>query len=114
MKLTRTLNAALWLTSAVCVTLTVGAAWAAPSATLAPRVQTYLEQHCLKCHGAEAKKDDFRIDTLSAKVGFEDTPQWLEIMEQINSGEMPPEEVKQRPMAEESAQVVEWIAARMK
>ena len=85
MKPTRAFNAALRLTSAVCVALTVGAASAAPSASLAPKVQTYLEQHCLKCHGADAAKDDFRIDTLSAKVGFEDKPQWLEIMERINS-----------------------------
>jgi hypothetical protein len=69
------------------------------AATLDPKVQAYFVQHCLKCHGAEAKKDDFRIDTLSPKVGFESTPQWLEIMERINSGEMPPKEVKKRPTA---------------
>ena len=95
-------------------TLLAGAACAEPSAALEPKVQGYFQQHCLKCHNAEVQKGDFRIDTLSPKVGFENTPQWLEIMERINSGEMPPKKEKKRPKAEESAQVVEWIAARMK
>ena len=78
------------------------------------KVQAYFAAHCLKCHGAEAAKGDFRIDTLSPLVGTENTPQWLEIMERINSGEMPPKKVQKRPSADESAGVVAWIAAKMK
>ena len=81
---------------------------------LEPMVQTYFETHCVDCHGPEKQKAEFRIDTLSTKVGFENTPQWLEIMERINTGEMPPKKEKVRPSAEESAKVVEWLAARMK
>ena len=91
-----------------------GVAAVAPVAALDPTVATYFDQHCLKCHDAEVQKGDFRIDTLSPKVGHENNPQWLEIMERINSGEMPPKKEKKRPKAEESAQVVEWIAARLK
>ncbi len=91
-----------------------GAGKAAPAATLDPKVQTYFEEHCLKCHDADVQKGDFRMDTLSPKVGFENTPQWLEIMERINSGEMPPKKEKKRPEATASAQVVEWIAHKMK
>ncbi len=86
----------------------------APAATLDPAVTTYFEQHCNKCHDAEVQKGEFRLDTLSSKVGFENTPQWLEIMERINSGEMPPKKEKKRPAAADSAKVVEWIAAKMK
>ena len=114
MKLTGTLNAALRLTWMVCVALNAEVAWTAPAVALDPKVRSYFQQHCLKCHDAKVQKGDFRIDTLSPKVGLENTPQWLEIMERINSREMPPKEVKKRPTAEESAQVVEWIAARMK
>ena len=67
------------------------------------KVAAYFEQHCVDCHGPEKQKGDFRIDTLSPKVGFENTPQWLEVMARINSGEMPPKKVKMRPAAEESA-----------
>ena len=73
MKLTRTFNTVLRLPWMVCVALTAGAAWAAPSAALDPKVRVYSQQHCLKCHDADAEKGDFRIDNLSPKVGFEDT-----------------------------------------
>ena len=91
-----------------------GHSGAAEPGGLEPKVQAYLEKHCVNCHGAEKQKGDFRIDTLSVKVGYENTPQWLEVMERINSGEMPPKKEKVRPSAEESAHTVEWIAARMK
>lgn len=83
-------------------------------AELDPTVHAFLEAHCIRCHDEDSEKGDFRVDNLSPKVGFENTPQWLEIMERINSGEMPPKKEKSQPKAEESALVVEWIAARMK
>lgn len=81
---------------------------------LDPKVQAYVKAHCISCHSANSAKSDFRIDTLSAKVGFEDSPQWREVMERITTGEMPPKSQKNRPSAEESAFVVEWLSARMK
>ncbi len=87
--------------SAVVILLTAASsAWAAGIEGLEPKVRTYIEAHCLKCHDAETEKGDFRIDTLSSKVGREDTPKWLEVMK--------------RPGAEETASVVEWLSARMK
>ena len=86
----------------------------AVAAELDPKVQSYFEAHCLKCHDADDAKGDFRIDTLSKKVGMKNTPQWIEIMERINSGEMPPKKVKTRPTADESAAVVAWISLKMK
>ncbi len=73
MKLTRTFNTALRLPWMVCVALTAGAAWAAPSPAPDPTVRAYFQQHGLKCHDADLEKGDFRIDNLSPKVGFEDT-----------------------------------------
>src|SRR5437879_1860683 len=72
-------------------------------------VQPFPQENCDRCHGVDEQKGDFRVDTLSQKVGYENTPQWIEIMERINSGEMPPKKEKKRPTAEESAKVVEWI-----
>lgn len=97
----------------------VPASNAAPSASvplagLQPELRTYLETHCLKCHDADTDKGDFRIDNLSPKIGFEDSPQWLEIMERINSGEMPPKKEKVKPTADESGKFVARLAARMK
>lgn len=81
---------------------------------LDPKMEAFLENHCMKCHDEDSEKGDFRLDNLSPKVGFEDTPQWVEIMERINSGEMPPEDEKKQPTAENRAEIVEWIATQLK
>ncbi len=94
--------------------LTLVSSMNAADVVLDPRVSTYFEEHCNKCHDADVQKGDFRLDTLSPKVGFENTPQWIEIMERINSGEMPPKKTKKRPAAADSAKVVEWISTKMK
>lgn len=91
----------------------VGSAVAAEPA-LDAKVKAFLDAHCLSCHGPKVAKSEFRVDTLSPKVGFENTPQWLEIMERVTSGQMPPKSVKNRPTAEESTRVVEWLSTRMK
>lgn len=77
-------------------------------------LQPYLTKHCIRCHNAKTQEGEFRFDALSKDVGVEDVPLWAEVMERINSGEMPPDDVKDRPSADESAAIVEWIAARMK
>jgi len=78
------------------------------------KVRAYFQTHCLDCHNAKSEVSDFHLDALSGNVGFENTPQWLEIMERISSGEMPPEDRENRPSADESASIVEWLADRMK
>lgn len=103
-----------WFSVMLLASAAQAAVQSAPSAGLDPKLNSYLEQHCYDCHDATTQKGDFRIDTLSSKIGFENTPQWLEIMERINSGEMPPKKVKVRPTGEESGAVVDFIAARMK
>lgn len=73
----------------------------------------YLRTHCIDCHGPTTQESEFRIDNLSRDVGRENTPQWAEIMQRITSGEMPPEDVDNRPSAEESSKIVEWLSARI-
>lgn len=90
------------------------AAQAVPADGLDPQVTAFFEEHCYDCHDATTQKGDFRMDNLSMHVGIEDTPQWLEIMERISAGEMPPKKAKNRPKAHDSAKIVEWIATKMK
>ncbi len=74
----------------------------------------FLETHCLRCHGPEKEKGDLRIDQLSRdfKLGA-DTHHWAEMMEQVNSGEMPPKKEKQ-PSQAEIAAFVTSLDARIK
>jgi mono/diheme cytochrome c family protein len=109
------------LAVAFLLALAVAAAGFAPAAQAATSpdefdrtLLPYLQTNCFRCHNAERQEAEFRVDTLSKNVGTESNPQWLEVMERINSGEMPPETEAKRPTAAESAKAVEWIAAWMK
>ncbi len=96
------------------ILILASAAQAAPNVGLDPNVKIFFEEHCYDCHDSTTQKGDFRIDNLSTDVGIENTPQWLEIMERISSGEMPPKKAKNRPKAHDSARIVEWLAGKMK
>ena len=76
--------------------------------------EAFLETHCIRCHGPEKEKGDLRIDRLSRdfKLGA-DTHHWAEMMEQVNSGEMPPKKEK-RPTQDEMAAFVTSLDSRIK
>src|SRR5258708_39184723 len=68
----------------------------------------FFAQHCSKCHGEKKKKGDLRVDTLpmdfnSPKI----MGNWEEIMNRVNSGDMPPED-EDRPKPEDIARIAEW------
>ena len=96
----------------MCLLLNSGIASAQSS--FEKEIQPYLKTYCIRCHNAEKQEGDFRIDRLSPEVGMKDSSHWAEVIERISSGEMPPKEVKKRPTADESAKVVQWLAARIK
>ena len=78
--------------------------------------EAFLDSHCIRCHGPEKEKGDLRIDQLSRdfKLGA-DTHHWAEIIEQVNSGEMPPKKDKEKkPTQEEIAGFVTNLDAQMK
>ena len=76
--------------------------------------ETFLEQHCVRCHGPKKEKGDLRIDQLSRdfKVGL-DGSQWGEIVEKINAGEMPPEDEEQ-PTEGEIASVIAQLDEKIR
>ena len=76
-------------------------------------VKPFFSEHCNKCHGEKKKKGDLRLDTLA--IDFESpaiSGHWMEIMERINSGDMPPED-EERPKSEVVAKVADWITERL-
>ncbi|MBR00288.1 MAG: hypothetical protein CMO60_05450, partial [Verrucomicrobiales bacterium] len=69
-------------------------------------LKPFLENYCLQCHGAEKQKGDRRFDRLGADLKNHDDAETLqEILDQLNLGEMPPEEEKQ-PSSEELKTIV--------
>ncbi len=77
-------------------------------------VKVFFDQHCTKCHGEKKQKGDLRVDDLV--INF-DSPKimghWEEIMNRINSGDMPPDDEK-RPQPDDIANVAEWIVGQLR
>jgi len=99
-------NSFLLLVGSICV----------PGAVLASEpLDAFLETHCIRCHGPEKTEGDLRIDQLSRdfKLG-QDTHHWAEMIEQVNSGEMPPKKEKKRPTQDEIATFVTKLDSLLK
>ena len=76
-------------------------------------VATFLEKHCINCHDADTARAGFRMDSLSADfTAGNNAGLWKEVMDKINSGEMPPKK-KARPEAKEAFAVASWVAAQL-
>jgi mono/diheme cytochrome c family protein len=85
-------------------------AWAAE---LPESASAFIATHCMDCHDADTARAGFRIDLLTADFTAGDTAgRWHEVMNKINSGEMPPEK-KPRPDAKEAFEVASWVAQKL-
>ena len=83
------------------------------AADYAQDIKPLLTQHCVRCHGPEKHESDFRIDTLELNfANVTVATHWTEMMDRINTGEMPPK-AEPRPPADQMARVAEWIAAQL-
>lgn len=77
-------------------------------------VRPFLKQHCYSCHDAKKAKAGFRIDELGTDfLSGKTADAWHEVINQINSGEMPPKK-EPRPDAKAAFAVVEWVGANLK
>ena len=69
-------------------------------------------QHCQKCHSGTKPKGDFLLDQLSPDFADrKNREQWLTVLEQLKSGDMPPKD-KPRPPEQEVQAAVKWISER--
>jgi len=77
-------------------------------------VRPFLKQHCYSCHDANKAKAGFRIDELGTNfLSGTTADDWHEVINAINSGEMPPED-EPRPDAAAAFAVVEWVGTKLK
>ena len=69
-------------------------------------------QHCQKCHSGSKHKGDFQIEGLTQDFSDrKNREQWLTVLEQLKTGEMPPKD-KPRPPAPEIQAAINWISER--
>lgn len=96
------------------ILLLAGSSPAASNDDFEKAVRPFLDAHCLRCHGDQKQKGEFRVDTLprdfasTAAAG-----RWGDVIERLNTGEMPPKG-EPKPKAEESSRVAEWLTNRLK
>ena len=77
-------------------------------------VAPFVKSHCVRCHGPAKQEGTFRVDQ-HLKNEFVDPAskeKWGEVVNVLNSHEMPPEGEPQ-PKPEEVAKVVDWITDQM-
>ncbi len=72
-------------------------------------VQPFLTRHCLDCHGEGKAKGGVRLDRIRAG---QDAELWRKVLDQIQSGEMPPAK-KPRPERESVEAVRAWIVSEL-
>ncbi|WP_437200863.1 DUF1592 domain-containing protein [Planctomicrobium sp. SH664] len=83
-------------------------------ACAAEQFDKFLEKHCVRCHGPEKDEGNLRVDLLSRnfRSGI-DSHRWAEVIEKVNSGEMPPQEELQ-PTQNEIGAFVDVLYQRIK
>jgi len=76
------------------------------------QVKPFLENYCYQCHGATKPKamlDLVKDATMPAIV--KNIAHWEHVLTRVEAKEMPPEDTKKQPKAEERAAVVAWLRA---
>jgi hypothetical protein len=67
-----------------------------PHAVMHAQHRTLLQDYCQRCHSAEKQKGKFRVDDLPfAITTLESAERWQKVLNQMNSGDMPPDDEKQ-------------------
>ena len=68
----------------------------APQARLDEKHRVFFKDYCVECHSEKKQKGKLRLDDISLTLdSVENADRWQKILNQINSGEMPPEDSKQ-------------------
>jgi hypothetical protein len=101
------------LLSAAAVTGAEAADAPAPIARMDEGHRSYFKAYCTECHNAEKQKGKLRLDDISFVLdSVENADRWQKILNQINSGEMPPEDAKQ-PNREEKAGFLDALSGTL-
>ena len=101
--------------------LTLTASWLVPFAlwskplpskgSFDTQIVPFFKKHCYQCHGLDKQKADRRFDNLRYPIIEDDQIiDYQDALDQLNLGEMPPEDQPQ-PQPEEVSKVVAWLTA---
>ncbi|MEX1232917.1 MAG: DUF1592 domain-containing protein [Planctomycetaceae bacterium] len=82
--------------------------------TFKESIQPLLTRYCFTCHQGEKPQGDLNLETLAAEfTGDAQRKPWQNVLDHLQSGEMPPEE-KPQPSADERQFLTDWITAHIR
>ena len=82
--------------------------------TFRDTVKPFFAKHCTSCHDGDLSEGDLRLDNLAADFADRTSSgHWVEVLDRINLGEMPPED-EPRPSESDLSQVTDWITKNLR
>lgn len=73
-----------------------------------------LEQNCYQCHGNGNHKGDVALDSYRTAAQVDaNHPQWEDVMNAVESGEMPPPNAKNHPSLSDRNVIAKWIKSEL-
>jgi hypothetical protein len=82
--------------AAVLLISPVGLAAQPPHTRLDEKHRAFFKDYCVECHNEKKQKGKLRLDDIAFTLdSIENADRWQKILNQINSGEMPPDDAKQ-------------------
>jgi len=77
-------------------------------------IKPILAASCVECHGPDKQKAKFRVDTLDPDlVNGKDADWWLEVMEVLSNGEMPPPDEDVEIAETDRGKIIDWLSGEI-
>ena len=96
-------------TATISLLLVPGFAEARVATSFKKDVVPFFEEYCIRCHGPEKSKGKISLHTLDGDLSAgRELERWEDILEMLESGEMPPEDEAQ-PNQTDSMAIADWI-----
>jgi hypothetical protein len=73
-------------------------------------LKPFLKQNCIRCHGEKKQKGKLALHEVPLDFTKAQTSElWLEMLEQLTAGDMPPPDEDRQPSVSERNAAIEWI-----
>ena len=100
----------VWVLAFVAGILSWETASAAAPAGFDQVLKPFLKQNCIRCHGEKKQKGKLALHEVSFDFTKTETSDlWLEILEQLTAGDMPPPDEDKQPSVSARNAAIEWI-----
>ena len=78
------------------------------------KAHRFIKTHCIRCHGEETQEAKVALHEASFEsIEPENMALWIEVLEQLKTGEMPPPDEENQPSNLERHSVIEWIDRKL-